>query len=67
MIPLQNSLLLKSLLLTFLFLFTSAIIRGQENKTKIVIPGGEYNAGAVHRFFFGDHWRDLWTTPIEVP
>ena len=31
-----------------------------------VIPGPEYEAGWLHRFFFGDHYRDLWTTPTRV-
>ena len=35
-------------------------------ETKKVIPGKEYQAGALHRFFFGDHWRDLWTSEIDV-
>jgi hypothetical protein len=34
---------------------------------RVIIPGPEYNAGGWHRYFFGDHWRDLWTTPIEIP
>jgi hypothetical protein len=34
---------------------------------RIVVPGEEYSAGSWHRFFFGDHWRDLWTTPVEIP
>lgn len=32
-----------------------------------VIPGAEYAAGSLHQFFLGRHWRDLWTTTIEVP
>jgi hypothetical protein len=31
-----------------------------------VVPGARYKAGWLHRFFFGGHYRDLWTTPIEV-
>jgi hypothetical protein len=31
-----------------------------------VTPGAAYAAGGLHRFFFGDHYRDLWTTPIRV-
>jgi hypothetical protein len=31
-----------------------------------VTPGALYAAGGLHRFFFGDHYRDLWTTPIRV-
>lgn len=38
------------------------------SKKKIVtiVPGAEYEAGWLHRLFFGDHWRSLWTTPIDV-
>jgi surface antigen Omp85-like protein len=31
-----------------------------------VVPGARYEAGWLHRFFLGSHWRDLWTTEIEV-
>lgn len=31
-----------------------------------VIPGEEYRAGWLHRFFFGSNWRDLWATQIAV-
>jgi hypothetical protein len=26
-----------------------------------------YQKGPVHRYFFGDNYRDLWATPIQVP
>jgi hypothetical protein len=32
-----------------------------------VVPGPNYAKGGVYRVFFGDHYRDLWTTPIRVP
>ena len=32
-----------------------------------VVPGKQYAKGAVYRWFFGDAYRDLWTTPIRVP
>ena len=32
-----------------------------------VTAGEHYAAGGMRRFFFGSGWRDLWTTPIEVP
>lgn len=35
-------------------------------KTVRLIPGPEYAAGGAHRFFFGDLWRNLWATEIEV-
>ncbi len=31
-----------------------------------VAAGAEYEAGGLHRFFFGAHYRDLWTTPLRV-
>ncbi|HEV8612983.1 MAG TPA: hypothetical protein VGQ73_05700, partial [Gemmatimonadales bacterium] len=32
-----------------------------------VVPGAQYRAGGLHRFFFGTRYRGLWTTPIRVP
>lgn len=32
-----------------------------------VVAGEGYAAGNLHRFFFGEGYRDLWTTPIRVP
>ncbi len=34
--------------------------------TVTVAAGSEYEAGGLHRFFFGAHYRDLWTTPLRV-
>lgn len=34
--------------------------------TATVAAGSEYDAGGLHRFFFGAHYRDLWTTPLRV-
>lgn len=34
---------------------------------RTVVPGKEYKAGTFFRFFFGDHWRDLWTSKLRVP
>ena len=31
-----------------------------------VVPGAEYEASWLHEVFFGVHWRDLWTTPLNV-
>lgn len=37
-------------------------------KRKIIriVPGEHYRAGALHRMLFGDHWRALWTSPMDV-
>ena len=32
-----------------------------------MVAGKHYKAGKVYRWFFGDNYRDLWTTPIRVP
>jgi len=29
--------------------------------------GTEYSAGWTHRLFFGDHYRDTWTTEVKIP
>jgi hypothetical protein len=33
----------------------------------VIVPGADYAAGSVTRFLFGDHYRDMWTTPLTVP
>ena len=35
--------------------------------TRTVAPGPQYQAGWLSRFVLGEQWRDMWTTPIEVP
>jgi len=35
--------------------------------TAVVEPGARYELGWLGRFVLGSQWRDLWTTPIEVP
>ena len=37
------------------------------DSTVEVVPGPIYEAGWLKRFFFGDHYRDVWLAPIEVP
>jgi hypothetical protein len=36
-------------------------------ETRTVAPGPQYKAGGFHQFWFGKGYRDLWTTPVEVP
>ena len=33
----------------------------------VIKPGSEHGGGWLHKFFFGDAWRSLWTTPIRAP
>jgi hypothetical protein len=35
-------------------------------KTQRVVIAPQYGAGGVHRWLWGDDYRDLWTAPIEV-
>ena len=56
-----------ALVLSFLLM---SIISAQDQsapKDTTITAGSEYNAGWMHEFFFGSHWRDVWTTPVKVP
>jgi len=37
------------------------------DSTVTLVPGARYGAGGLHRFFMGEGYRDLWTSPITVP
>ncbi len=39
----------------------------QGSDSVTVVPGAAYAKGPIYRFFFGRHYRDLWTTPVRVP
>ncbi|HVO75767.1 MAG TPA: BamA/TamA family outer membrane protein [Ignavibacteriaceae bacterium] len=39
---------------------------GKEDIKIKIIPGEHYKAGWLHNLFFGAHWRDLWTSPLEA-
>jgi hypothetical protein len=43
---------------------TSSSIRPDSVK---IMAGAEYAAGWMHRLFFGDHYRDTWTTEVKIP
>ena len=55
------------LFLTNVALASEADSSTTDKKMVTVIPGPEYEAGWLHRVFFGSQWRSLWTTPITVP
>ena len=42
-----------------------AQISPKENEIQIS-AGAEYQAGWLHNFLFGKHWRDVWTTPLKT-
>lgn len=52
----------------YALVLSSAIAASEEPSPpkKVVVAGKDYRAGGLHRLFFGDDYRDLWTTPIEV-
>ncbi|WP_044002043.1 hypothetical protein [Hymenobacter swuensis] len=37
------------------------------DSTVLVAAGPQYDRGAVHRFFWGTHYRTLWGLPVTVP
>ncbi|MDX1529908.1 MAG: BamA/TamA family outer membrane protein [Rhodothermales bacterium] len=37
------------------------------DSTRVVVADPERAAGPLKRFFFGSGYRDVWTTPVEVP
>ena len=45
----------------------SAIQASEPARTVTVAPGARYQAGWLYSLFLGEHWREAWTTPIEVP
>jgi hypothetical protein len=40
---------------------------GPTSPTATVVPGADYEAGGLFRSLFGEGYRDLWTTAINVP
>jgi hypothetical protein len=42
-------------------------VGARAEETRRVAAGPQYKAGGFHEFVFGQGYRDLWTTPIEVP
>jgi hypothetical protein len=42
-------------------------VNGRADETRRVAVGPQYAAGSLHRFWFGAGYRDLWTTPVELP
>ncbi len=58
---------LVSLVALVISAFTAADGLAQSgDSTAVVVPGPRYGMSGIGRFFWGDHYRDAWTTPIEV-
>ncbi|MEJ2055038.1 MAG: hypothetical protein P8X42_14045, partial [Calditrichaceae bacterium] len=48
-----------------LCVFMPAIAQTDSTQTLVqVIPGKRYEAGAIHKFFLGAGYRDVWTSPV---
>ena len=46
--------------------FSLAVTGAASAQTVTVAPGARYGAGWLHRFFLGNHYRNLWTTPVQA-
>ncbi|HSW56142.1 MAG TPA: hypothetical protein VLH59_13740, partial [Ignavibacteriaceae bacterium] len=61
---------MKSYYFILLFFFAlQPLINSQQPDTKnyiTIIPGEQYAASGFYEFWFGEHWREVWTTPIKV-
>ena len=60
---------MKTIKFICIVLLLTSFLFSQDNSRKdyiIIVPGEKYNAGGLYEFWFGEHWRDVWTTPIKV-
>ncbi len=58
---------MKKAFMIFIIFIAQGFAQNNYEKNYIeVIPGAEYKANWFNELFFGSHWRDLWTTPINV-
>ncbi|MXY98460.1 MAG: hypothetical protein F4Z29_12110 [Gemmatimonadetes bacterium] len=39
----------------------------QGDTTHVAVPGGRFEKGGFGRWFYGSDYRQLWTTPLELP
>ncbi|MBD0328179.1 MAG: hypothetical protein ICV68_17290, partial [Pyrinomonadaceae bacterium] len=59
-------------LLFFLCIFSCSAPFAQDaadtsGKYRVIAAGPQYGTSAFHRFFWGEHYRREWTTPVKVP
>ena len=52
----------------FFFLTIQLILYCQDDSPKYItiITGEQYASSGFYEFWFGEHWREVWTTPIKV-
>jgi hypothetical protein len=53
--------------LLFSLFFANAFAQSHETKTETRAAGPQFQAGPLHKFFFGPHHRNLWAIPVEAP
>ena len=59
--------------ITFLLLFFGCLythaqtIPPNSKPDTVIMAGKQYQRGAVHRFFWGKHYRNIWAEPVRVP
>lgn len=62
---------MKTILLLFclILVITNSNLYSQQltNEDSITVSAGaNYSANGLHELFFGEHWRDIWTTSVKV-
>ena len=48
-------------------LLGASLAAGAPAETRRVVAGPQYDKGSVWRFWFGDGYRKVWKTPVELP
>ena len=59
--------IIKIILVLTLSILQFTFAQNDSTKFVTIIPGKQFEAGWFHNFWFGTHWRDIWTAPIRVP
>ncbi|HEY0059665.1 MAG TPA: hypothetical protein VGB56_11040, partial [Flavisolibacter sp.] len=55
--------------LCFVLILLSSVLFAQDSagKEKVVVAGPHYERSSFYKFFWGEHYRKEWTTPVRVP
>ncbi len=59
----------KYIVILFLsFILQDFVCPQTENNNKFItiIPGEQFSSSGFYEFWFGKHWREVWTTPVKV-
>ncbi len=59
----------KNYLILIIILIVQPFFFSQEDNSKnyvTIVPGEKFEASGFFEFWFGKHWRDVWTTPVKV-